>query len=114
MTYAFNYLTLHGPCNNKDYKYTAFDGTCKADKCEQKEYKLTGHVDIPRGNIIELAQALQLRAISVAVDASNWSSYKSGFFGNCGSRLNHGVLLVGIDYDRNWRIKNSWGGSWGD
>ena len=49
----------------------------------------------------------------MACDASNWSSYRSGVFSNCGTRLNHGITLTGIT-DGNWKIKNSWGGSWGE
>ena len=33
-------------------------------------------------------------------------------FSNCATTINHGVLLVGI-VDQNWKIKNSWGTSWG-
>ena len=42
-----------------------------------------------------LHTALAGRPVSVAVDATNWSRYSSGVFSNCGTRLNHGVLLVG-------------------
>ena len=49
----------------------------------------------------------------VAVDATNWSAYKTGVFNNCATRLNHGVLLVGVTTD-SWRVKNSWGTSWGE
>ena len=60
-----------------------------------------------------MARAISGRPISVAVDASNWSSYASGVFNDCDSFLNHGVLLVGAN-DQYWRIKNSWGTSWGE
>jgi len=52
------------------------------------------------------------RPISVAVDASNWSRYHTGVLNNCGTRLNHGVLLVGAT-DQYWKVKNSWGADWG-
>ncbi len=57
--------------------------------------------------------AISSRPISVAVDASDWSTYSSGVFNECDSSLNHGVLLVGSN-DQYWKIKNSWGTSWGE
>jgi len=53
------------------------------------------------------------RPVSVAVDATNWSAYKTGVFSNCKTSLNHGVLLVGLT-DQHWKIKNSWGVTWGE
>jgi len=60
-----------------------------------------------------LSNAITGRPISVAVDATNWSPYKSGVFNNCKASLNHGVTLVGV-VGGSWRIKNSWGAAWGE
>jgi cathepsin L len=64
------------------------------------------------GDCVKLAGAIVGRPVSVAVDATNWSPYKTGIFNNCLTRLNHAVLLVGITAQY-WLIKNSWGVTWG-
>lgn len=60
-----------------------------------------------------MANAIVTWVVSVAVDASNWSTYKGGVFTNCATRLNHGVTLVGMT-DQFWLVKNSWGTTWGE
>ena len=52
--------------------------------------------------------------MTVEVDATNWSKYKSGVFSNCAKGLNHAVLLVGYNTDDSWIVKNSWGTTWGE
>jgi C1A family cysteine protease len=47
------------------------------------------------------------------VDAVNWSHYSSGVFNNCGQKTDHAVLLVGV-VGGAWKIKNSWGITWGE
>jgi hypothetical protein len=44
--------------------------------------------------------------ISVTVDATNWSTYKSGVFNNCKASFNHAVLVGAVGC--NWKITNSW------
>lgn len=56
---------------------------------------------------------MALRPISVAADASNWLNYKSGVFSDCGTRVNHYSLLVGVNSE-SWKLKNSWGETWGE
>lgn len=74
------------------------------------DFKISGYVDVKNCN--DLAMAITARPVSVAVDATNWAMYSSGVFNNCDAFLNHGVLLVGTN-NQYWRIKNSWGTSWG-
>jgi C1A family cysteine protease len=60
-----------------------------------------------------LENAIMERPISVSVDAANWSHYSSGIFNNCGHSTDHAVLLVGV-VGGAWKIKNSWGKTWGE
>jgi cathepsin L len=47
-------------------------------------------------------------------------AYKSGVytgcpnFANAFATINHAVVIVGMDADKNYIIKNSWGTRWGD
>ena len=106
MDRAFNYVQNHGITTEDKYPYTAVKGKCSQNS---GEYKIKGHTD----GCTNLATALVGRPISVAVDATNWSPYKSGVFNNCKTALNHGVLLVGST-DQYWKIKNSWSATWGE
>ena len=60
-----------------------------------------------------MANALNTRPVSVAVDATNWQDYDLGIFSDCVANLNHGVVLFGMT-DEYWNIKNSWGKGWGE
>lgn len=58
-------------------------------------------------------------AALMSVDAS-FQSYSSGVytlcpaFANAYASINHAVVIVGMDADKNYIIKNSWGTRWGD
>lgn len=108
MDNAFKFVKAHGIVLESEYPYTHKQG-----KCEKPEgsFKISGFTDISNCNT--LANAIASRPISVAVDATNWSPYKEGVFSNCGTKLNHGVLLVGVENGQ-WKVKNSWGPGWGD
>jgi len=109
-TSAFQYVQAHGITNTSNYKYTARDGTCAVNGGDNK---IGGYKEIPYGNCNALTTALASQPISVCVDASNWSFYKDGVLKNCGTNINHAVLLTGQDNAGNWNIKNSWGTGWG-
>ena len=64
--------------------------------------------------------ALVQQPVSVAIQANQpaFQFYKSGVLtGTCGTRLDHGVLAVGYgtwtDGTDYYKVKNSWGTSWG-
>lgn len=109
MDNAFKFIKDNGIVHEDEYPYKAVKQTCSQ---ATGPFKISGFTDIKNCN--DLAKAVEDRPISIAVDATNWSPYKSGVFNNCGTRLNHGVLLAGFNTDKNWKVKNSWGPSWGE
>merc|ERR1719444_226440 len=66
-----------------------------------------------------MMSALQLGPVSIALDGGGaaFQGYKGGVLtGSCGSQLDHGVLTVGygtLNGNDYWKVKNSWGASWG-
>jgi len=67
-----------------------------------------------------LMSALANGPVSVAIEADQaaFSAYGGGVLtGTCGDALDHGVLVVGYGEDKGqkyWKVKNSWGASWGE
>ena len=90
MDSAFAYVKDHGITTESAYPYVARDQACGKD---QGDVTISGFVDTPGCDNLE--NALSSRPVSVAVDASVWSLYKSGIMSSCGTAINHGVLVVG-------------------
>merc|ERR1712054_635219 len=71
-------------------------------------------------SVADLKSALQSNPVSIAIEAdqSAFQNYKSGVLSSgCGTQLDHGVLAAGYGTESGttyWKVKNSWGGSWGD
>jgi len=122
-TGAFEYLKTHGMCHEEDYTYTAEDDACSYDKCKDNLAMPVGSVayytDIDATEA-GLRAALQNGPVSVAIEADTWvfQFYSGGVLVNdqCGTQLDHAVLAVGygeLDGVKFWKVKNSWGPSWG-
>ena len=110
---GFNYQGLayvkdKGITDTASYPYVAKNQGCKIDG---GSFKISS-VPSAKG-CTGILTALAGRPIGVSVDANKWSSYKSGIFNNCGKSLDHDVTLVGAT-DAFYKIKNSWGKSWGE
>ena len=105
---AFSYVRDKGITTQTDYPYVAKNQTCKKNS---GHFKITNYTSIT--GCTNMLNALFQKPLSVAVDATFWSLYKSGIFNNCTEEVNHGVLLVGVT-DSYWRIKNSWDVGWGE
>jgi len=52
--------------------------------------------------------------LSVCLDASSFNSYTGGIMSVCGKSVNHCVQAVGVDTTSYWKVRNSWGTSWGE
>jgi len=110
MDNAFKYVIANGLSLESEYPYKAVDQTCKKNK---GDFKLSGFKDVAKGDVAQLAAAVVQQPVSIAVDAEAWQFYSGGVFSDCGSTLDHGVLLVGYTPDA-WIVKNSWASSWGE
>jgi len=119
MDYAFEYIISNkGLCSEAAYPYTASDGTCKSTSCTIVN-TITGYTDVQTYSDIALATAVAQQPVSIAIEAdqSSFQFYSSGVLtAACGTALDHGVLAVGYGTSggvQYWKVKNSWGASWG-
>ena len=121
MVKAFQYIIDNGLCSNLSYPYVAIDKQCN-NTCKSL-VKITNYSDIIPNKEKMLMRAVQHQPVSVAIQANkrSFQMYKSGIYSDpdCGFELDHGVLLIGYGYDKDydmdyWIIKNSWSKSWGE
>jgi len=119
MDNAFEWVISNGICAEGDYPYKGRGQACQKSKCKAAAH-ITGYKDIPQGDEDSLMAAVNLTPVSIAIEAdqSSFQFYSGGVMdGDCGKQLDHGVLLVGYGTDNGqdyWKIKNSWGASWGE
>jgi C1A family cysteine protease len=119
MDNAFKWIILNGGIDTEaDYPYKGYKSTCQKKTAVAK---ISSYKDITQNDCDALANAVyEIGPISVAVEAdqSSFQSYKSGVLSkNCGTNLDHGVLVVGFGVSGGqmyWIVKNSWGSSWGN
>lgn len=102
---------------HREYPYKARDGTCKEDSCGTLYSPISNYNDVTSDDSTDLMDNAANGCVSVAVDASDWQFYSRGVYSReCGDLLDHGVLVVGYgsdDGDEYWKVKNSWGKTWG-
>jgi len=123
MDNAFNWDENHkGICSEKDYPYVMKKHfLCQSSKCDPVSgTRVSNFVDV-EPNDLAIRTALVKQPISVAIESHQqvFQFYSSGVFDSaaCGSDVDHGVLMVGYgteDGQDYYKIKNSWGTSWGE
>merc|ERR1711871_1048666 len=120
---GFKYLGAKGDSTESSYAYTGKTGTCSTSKQSDTAIaagKVTSFSDVTTDSETQMLAAVTAGPVSVAIEAdqSGFQFYKSGVFsGTCGTNLDHGVLVVGYGTDSGkdyWKVKNSWGTTWGD
>lgn len=118
---AFKYVESEGGlCSEEEYPYEAKDGTCRSTSCGTKYDAISGYQDVKAESEESLQAAVAEGPVSIAIEADQtaFQFYSTGVMdGRCGTRLDHGVLVVGYGTDDGqdyWKVKNSWGDSWGE
>jgi len=126
MDNAFSWVETHGIASLAIYPYTSTAGTrgtCSASKRNAAAVTITGYRDVASEDEVALKHAVAQQPVSVAIEAdkSVFQLYSSGVLdsSSCGTNLDHGVLIVGYGNDPTtgldyWKVKNSWGTSWGE
>jgi len=125
MDNAFEWVEENGIATEATYPYTSGNGV--SGDCDSAKSKpavtLTGYTDVPKGDEEALRAAVAKQPVSIAIEADRtaFQFYKSGVLDSaaCGTHLDHGVLIVGFGTDSSlgkdyWKVKNSWGASWGE
>lgn len=121
---AMDWITKNGGlCTESAYPYvsgtTKQAGTCQKTCSKVSGSKVSKHVAVAANSDSAMMTVLSQQPVSIAIEADQaaFQLYKSGVFtGSCGTKLDHGVLLVGYgtmsgtDY---YILKNSWASSWG-
>jgi len=124
---AYDYVKANGLCAETDYPYIAAQGNTST--CHQQ--KACASLGLAAGVLQEgqevdatpqaLMAALAKQPVSIAIEADQmvFQHYQSGVLSSsaCGNNLDHAVLAVGYGMDGTtpyWKVKNSWGPTWGE
>jgi len=119
--YAWEYAIKNGGlCTESAYPYTGVQGVCKSSSCGTKYDAPKSYTKVTADDATALLNSAAVGCVSVAIEADQFAFqyYSSGVLtGTCGTTIDHAVLVVGYgtqsgqDY---WKVKNSWGTSWGE
>lgn len=115
----FDYVKNVGAVTEKEYPYEQSDRKCRVSE-KKTAVNVGGYVDVANNDYHALLEAVSGRPVTVGVAANEWFSYDKGVFtfDECGTDMNHAVLLVGYGVDEKhgdyWKVQNSWGPGWGE
>jgi len=119
---SFLFFSKNSVCTDASYRYAGnSSGSCKSCTEAIPEGFVRGYRSVQPHSQMALQQAVLHGPVSVGIEADQrvFQFYKAGILNSsdCGTFLDHAVLLVGfgasvanIPY---WKLKNSWGTSWG-
>ncbi|XP_062209306.1 ervatamin-C-like [Phragmites australis] len=109
-----------GLTTEANYPYQARRNYCSRSKAANHAAKISDYVQVPAGEA-ELQRAVAQQPVAAAIEMGGSLQFYSGgvFSGQCGTRMNHAITVVGYGADAStglkyWIVKNSWGQSWGE
>jgi len=124
MDTAFKWIETNGGlCTEAAYPYvsgtTKKNGACQTTCSNVAGSTIKSYTDVTPNSDSALMSAIAKQPVSIAIEADQtaFQLYKSGVFtASCGTSIDHGVLAVGYGTDGTdyYKVKNSWGTSWGE
>jgi len=113
-TSALQWLESNPACTTSSYPYRASQGSCKS--CSSANVAVGGVNLVTSRSESALASALNGSPASVSVNAdSSWQHYSSGVLSNVPTTCSHNHAVLAVGYTSSaWKIKNSWGSSFGE
>jgi len=115
-------ISQGGLDTESSYPYTGVGGTC-ASASGKIGATIMAYYNITTGEqamYTALANPT-IGPLSIACDASQWSSYSGGLFppADCEGQIDHAIQLVGYNPNGGlgspyWVVRNSWGADWGE
>jgi cathepsin F len=119
---AFTYMISKGMGleSESKYPYTARDGTCQASKGDELVF-ISAWKQIASDEAQMAAALVQYGPLSIGINAGPMQWYMGGIANPlsilCNPKsIDHGVAIVGFGSQPKsyWKIRNSWGASWGE
>ncbi|KAJ5069876.1 cathepsin l1 [Anaeramoeba ignava] len=130
---GLEYIKANGSCGDYLWGYTAQNGTCggtSKTNCDSEKGVYTSQINntdltpLPENERVDTLMQIVATygPVGVAIDADSLSWYDSGIATSmsCSSNAiyaNHAVTIAGYGTEGTtdfWRVKNSWGYSWGE
>merc|ERR1712232_340188 len=117
---ALKYFETHGACTESSYEYLAKVSQCKSSSCTVglPVNTITGSKQVSYfPSDFKVALMINPLAVTVKVDKI-WDSYRSGIVDEasapCSGHVDHAVVAVGYSGNDYFKIRNSFGKSWGE
>ena len=106
MDNAFEWIIENGGVDSENqYRYKASFDECKTRKTLLHIASIDGFNDVPSNDESALKKAVAQQPVSVAIEADqrSFQLYGGGVYHaeDCGTQLDHGVLVVGYGIDHN-------------
>ncbi|CAH9128902.1 unnamed protein product [Cuscuta epithymum] len=126
--YAFEYAVEKGGLAMEiDYPYVGVQQTCR-DADVDTFAGISGYRVVPWNSETALRSAVAKQPVTIVVSYSagfvpSFKNYDGGVFvpgpsGDCGTGVDHAMVVVGYDtvvpFVPFWIVKNSWGSNWGE
>ncbi|GAM21447.1 hypothetical protein SAMD00019534_046220 [Acytostelium subglobosum LB1] len=119
---AYEYILKNGGIDTEEsYPYTGVTGTTCNFDASNIGAKISSWTYVSSNETTMASYLYANGPLAIAADALTWQYYSGGVFDfkECGSVLDHGILITGFGVDTTnnepyWIVKNSWGADWGE